>query len=380
MKKRRFTSVAASGWRTPSAPRDPAPGPASIRRKDLIPLDTGKIRKKALQGHQRAERQLAKLKDQLKRYHEQDVPGFRSWVHRTFGPLLTRQRELQRALEEKQAFIYELQSVAERYGLSEFAAYRKLLWRRAHPDEARAEDLRFEETERARRAARDAKERDNPFGDGEEDGDDGADFLGEDEFGEVSDEEWGDFSDFFEEMTGIRPPSRPAPGPHPDQKAVKDLYRTIVRRLHPDHHGQMSESRKSLWHEAQDAYRRHDVNALYSILARCDDGEAGLGEHSPVSLIQRLTRQLKRAVGTTRRDIGKLRRDMAWDYENRIRNPLFVRQVRQDLEGLVTNLEWTIRGIDGELARLDRLANRQVGQRPPRPRGRRPYGSGPTAR
>ena len=99
-------------------------------------------------------------------------------------------------------------------------------------------------------------------------------------------------------MTGIRPPGRAsAKGPSgrspEEERSSKALYRTIVRRLHPDHHGHMDETRRNLWHETQEAYRRRDLNALYSILARCDNGEAGLGAHSPVSLVLRLTRQLK---------------------------------------------------------------------------------------
>jgi hypothetical protein len=363
MKRRPTSYFPTHGRHRPYA--SPAPQPDANRRRDLIPLDTDKIRRKALQGHRRAERQLAGLKDQLKRYHEKDVPGFRAWVHRTFGPLLTRQRELQRALEEKQALIVELQAVASRYRLSEFAAYRKLLWRRAHPDEAQAEDLRFEESERARRARQPPPDAESEGAFWAEVESEDEDLSGADEFSKLSEEQWDDFSNFFEEMTGFRPPSRRAPGPHPDQKSVKELYRTIVRRLHPDHHGQMNDARKALWHEAQDAYRLHDVNALYGILARCDDGEAGLGAHSPISLIQRLTRQLKRAVETTRRDIRKMRRDMAWDYENRIGNPLFVRQVRADLEELVRNLEWNLDAINRELARLDRLATRQKTLRRP---------------
>ena len=57
------------------------------KRRDLIRLDTHAIRHKALGAYHKAERDLDTLKSQLKRYHAQDVPGFRAWMHRTFGGL-----------------------------------------------------------------------------------------------------------------------------------------------------------------------------------------------------------------------------------------------------------------------------------------------------
>jgi hypothetical protein len=315
------------------------------KRKDLIRLNTRSLRKKALLAHIKAEKALAKLKEQLKRYHEKDVPGFRSWVHRTFGHLLTCQRELQHALEEKRTLVYEIQAIADRYGLSEVAAYQKVLWRRAHPDEAQEEDRQFEEAELKRKEAH------------RKGGHPALEDLFDDDFDNWPDDEWSEGDDFCENPTvhGMEPH---ADRPHPDQKSVKDLYRTIVRQLHPDRHGEMTEARKALWHEAQDAYRRHDVNALHSVLARCDTGEAGLGEHTPVSLIQRLTRQLKSAAQATKHEMRNRRRDVAWDYETRIRNPRFIQDVRSDLQGMVESLQWSLNEIDRELEYLNRLAAR----------------------
>ncbi len=342
-------------------------------RKELIRLDTRSIRKKAMVAHLKAERALTQLKEKLKRYHEQDIPGFRSWAHRTFGHLLTRQRELQQAMDEKRAFIFELHSVSSRYGLSELAAYRKVLWRRAHPDEALAEDQQYEEAQRQRQAARqDNEDDDETFWEDDSDADG---LFGDDGFGPLEDDEEEILEDIFETITGNRS-SRDTGKPHPDQKSVKELYRTIVRQLHPDHHGQMSEARKALWHEAQEAYRRHDLNALYNILARCETGEAGLGDHSPVSLIHRLTQQLKKASQAARSDIRKMSKDPAWNYEHRIANPVFVRRVRDDLEAMVGEIQWTLDSINRELERLDRMANRKAGQsRPPKTKPNRLRGS-----
>ncbi len=342
------------------------------RTKDLMRLDTQAIRHKSLKDYHKAEQSLEQLKSQLKRFREQDTPGFKSWLHQTFGSLLTRQRELAQTIADKQNLLLEIEDIAARYRLSDVAAFRKVQWRRAHPEEAQAEDLRFEEEQQRLEARRKRPGAESDPWDEETDADD---FFGNDDFKSVGDDEWTSFSDFFEEMTGVRPPPRAAKRSPQEERSARDLYRTIVRRLHPDHHGAMSEARKNLWHEAQEAYRRRDVNALYNVLARCENGESGLGQHTPVSLIRRLTAQLKQAIQSTRSEIRRMKTDPAWNYEERTRDPRYVGGIRSELQSAIHLAEHDLRSVDDVLAHLERQANRP--QRPPTSRRRRPPRSDP---
>ena len=366
MKRRRHKRFAK---RQPGdALRSPAGGPAARNaRRELVALDTRAIRRKALHAYRAAERALAGLKEALKRYHERDVSGFRAWIHQAFGQLLAEQRDLLRAVEEKRDMLSEIAYLSERDGITDGEAYQRVLWRRANPEAAEAEDRRFEEEMRRR-----SGEAEEPLGGGGEpwETDDDDDPLDEDD--RIPDDEWEAFSDFFEDMTGERPPPRAfrraPPKAGADEKSAKELYRSIVRQLHPDHHGHMTEARKNLWHEAQDAYRRRDLNALYSVLARCDTGQAGIGEHSPVSLIRRLTLQLKTATQAAKREIRDGKKDPAWDYAARIQNPHFVAQVRFDIEQAVGELRYQLHSIENLMRDLERQS-----RSPSRPRrGRRP--------
>jgi hypothetical protein len=328
----------------------------------LIRLNTSSIRNKALKDYQKAERELERHKNLLKRYHEEDIPGFRSWIHKNFGHLLTRQRELAQALDENRNTVFEIQALASRYHLPEAAAYKKLLWRRAHPAEAEEEDRQWEEAMERKRKKSNHPSLDDIFGDEDDDG--FTDF--ESELADMPDDAKAGFTDFFEEMTGIRLPHRSSETSNAEGKTAKELYRTIVRRLHPDHHGQMSEARKVLWHEAQAAYRQKDTNALYNILARCDGGESGLGAQSAVSLIQNLTRQLKQSLRTTKQEIKQVKRDPAWDFHTRTQDPKFGQKIRRELEDEITNGEWNLKSVENLLKQLEREANR------PPPRHGRP--------
>ena len=312
--------------------------------RSLIRLDTDSIRKKVLQAHRKAERALEKLKADLKRYQERDVPGFRAWIHRTFGPLLTRQREVQHAIDEKLSLIGELEELAGRYGLSLTEAYRKLMWRRAHPEEAEAEDRTQEE---ARRQQAHARSQNRPQNDSAWD-----DAVDDDDIDDDELDAW------LEEMLDrARKPCGDV-ALHPDQKTVTELYHNIVRRLHPDHHGQFSEARAALWHEAQEAYHRQDLNALHSILARCDDGVAALGAHTPVSLILRMTQQLAKAARSNRSELQRAKHDVAWRYEDRVADRGYIRKIERDLLEILSKLQWTLDDIKRELAELERAANR----------------------
>lgn len=320
----------------------------------LIRLNTSSIRNKALKDYQKSERELDRYKSQLKRYHEEDVPGFRAWVHQHFGNLLTRQRELVKALDESRNTVFEIQALASRYHLSDGAAYKKLLWRRAHTTEAEEEDRLWEEAMERKRKHHPDPSRDDSFED--EHDERFTDFASE--FDDIPDDAKAGFDDFFEEMTGIRRPHRAQESSSEEGKTAKELYRNIVRRLHPDHHGQMSEARKVLWHEAQAAYRHKDTSALYNILARCDGAESGLGAHSAVSLIQNLTRQLKQALRSTKQEIKQVKHDPAWDFKIRTQDPRFGHKIRRELEDQNADAEWNLKSVENLLKQLEREANR----------------------
>lgn len=310
-------------------------------RKDLVRLDTRTIRKKAIQEHRKAERALDQFKADLKRYHEKDVPGFCAWMHQNFGHLMTQQRELEKAIREKMDLSLEIHSIAERYNLLMSDAYVKVEWRRAHPEEAEAEDRKYEEELRKHNDEMFGKPPGDDSGMAEDWGDD--DIFGEDEAA---------FEEFSEEMLGRAVGAHRGKGAHLDQKTLKELYRNIVRRLHPDHHGHMSEARAALWNEAQEAYRRHDLNALHNILARCDSGGTGIGDHTPVSLIRRMTAQLKEAARSMRREIRSVCRGPAWNYETRVADGRVVRGIEREIQGVVTGLRGELAEISGWLTAL----------------------------
>lgn len=338
-----MTPGTPSGYRGNRRTRDAAGHQAAQRSHStsVIRLDTARLRQKALKDYTKAEKSLEELKSELKAYHERDKPGFRSWVHKMFGDIMTRQRELVDEIGRLNDQINDIRDLMFRFNLSEVEAYRKSLWRRDHPDEAEEEDRIYDEKKRkaAQKAGFDPDSDDDIFGD-----DDDASF-----------EEA--FADMFEKMTGQAFPGRDSDVPgqpkQKEDKTAKEVYRTIVRRLHPDHHGTMTEAQKELWHEAQDAYRQRDVNALYNVLSRCDNGGAGIGRHSPVSLILKLTKQLKSAARSLRSEFKNMKRDPAWNFAERSNDPKYVSRLKNELRDVTRDMEYQLREIKQMFKELD---------------------------
>jgi hypothetical protein len=314
--------------------------PVSPKRSlDLIRLNTEAIRKHELKAHARTERKLAELSTQLQQFHSEDRPGFLRWLHLTFGQILSRHREILNDIAAKQAIFRSVLELADRFNLSEIDAYRKHLHRQAHPDAALEEDRQWDEILRARQKETDpfSDEMDPPAEPGGEDPDD---------------EHWEQFAEFFKGLFV----SKTAKTEDVTPPTVRELYRILVRRLHPDRHGVMSEARKNLWHETQQAYQHKDVEALQGILARCEEGEAGLGAHTPVSAIRLLIARLSRSIRQIKKELRAAKKQTAWNYKEKIADPIFILSIRTELTARVRKSQSELVQLAWELEQIDRVA------------------------
>ena len=96
------------------------------------------------------------------------------------------------------------------------------------------------------------------------------------------------------------PSARPA-APVLAAKRLKELYRAVVRRLHPDSQQEMTAQKTEWWHQAQAAYEAGDAEQLEVILTLCQIGDSGTTAHTSASLLQRITAQLKSSLREIKR-------------------------------------------------------------------------------
>jgi hypothetical protein len=113
--------------------------------------------------------------------------------------------------------------------------------------------------------------------------------------------------------------SRPEPeetedeSPEPVDLRVKELYRRLVRRLHPDLRADGSTEVSALWHEVQEAYAASDV-ARMEILLAVSDIESRRVHDQTFSQLQVVLAELERAHRALEKSLLEAEREDAWDF------------------------------------------------------------------
>jgi hypothetical protein len=95
---------------------------------------------------------------------------------------------------------------------------------------------------------------------------------------------------------------------------VKALYRTLVRRLHPDLRADGSASVSALWHEVQEAYAAADVAQMEILLALCDIQADELAEGTSLSQMHSVLAELQRSMQALEKMLLEAEGEDAWDF------------------------------------------------------------------
>jgi len=95
---------------------------------------------------------------------------------------------------------------------------------------------------------------------------------------------------------------------------VKELYRLLVRRLHPDLRADGNVAVPALWHEVQEAYGASDIAQLEILLALSDIESERFSEQTSVSQMRALLAELERALFALEDSLRQARNDDAWDF------------------------------------------------------------------
>lgn len=341
--------------------RRPAAAPRNDCR-ELIWVDSAPQRREESKAYATLKGNIAAVAAEIEHFQQVTLPEFERWHARSFGVLLTEQRSLQAEIEERAALVDEVRLEQWRQGGSEAAAYQRVMASRAAAgrageggdhaegddpdDESSFEDL-FRETVR------------HLFGVN-------ADDLprADREFMEAA---------FRRDLGRDDPPPPPPPPrrarkkekpPTPQQTALearcKQIYRRLVRRLHPDTGAESSPQARQLWHDLQDAWQQRDLDRLELLQAMVElqDGgdETGFAAAS-LDQLRRIVRELARAW----RDLQKRRREVKRHPATRLGDPekakLLDSAIRAELQEDIRELRAEISEVDSLIARWQKSAS-----------------------
>jgi hypothetical protein len=327
----------------------------------LVPVDGAGMRKKLKKEYEKALRDLDNSRGQLERFQQTDLPQFTRWLNSQFGALLTELRELGQKLAADEQLIFQVENEVMFGGGSYARAYKRVMEFRENPEPPPP-------SSGAGGGPDDARER---FGAGPKtesagDEEDPLEAFFNDIFGEFGP---GELPHDHQRGHHGHQPGSAAPAPAPAR--LKELYRAVVRRLHPDSQREMTAQKTEWWHQAQAAYEAGDAEQLEVILTLCEIGESGTTAHTSASLLQRITAQLKSSLREIKRQLADRRRDLAWNFSRRSDHAAMADQMRrtmtEDLRRMRGHWEETQEMIAEWKTAAERLKPSR--RRKPRPQG-----------
>jgi len=318
----------------------------------IVLLDQEPLRQAVAADCTSAMARLDKARAEWFHFERKDKPAFARWRAREFGSLLSNARDVEDGIRDAQALIHEVEIEMRRLFQDPFSAYQRVMFRRTHPN-----DVVEKETPRDSGAGRIV-----------------SDFEKEALFQEwvksalgtnpdkMDDEAYSSsFEAFKSHMFRVAPEQPPpSPLPHPKRskepedivteeepvtvdERVRELYRRLVRRLHPDLRADGSAAVSALWHEVQEAYAASDV-ARMEILLALSDIEANQMANQTVAQLYAVRTELDRALRALEKSLREAEGEDAWDFarvgptsalrtqvERQLKSELALRTQRLDL-------------------------------------------------
>ena len=307
------------------------PAPAAAHGHALVLVDGTAARKKVKKEYDKARRDLENTRRQLDQFHQADQPQYTQWLNSHFGALLTELRELSQKLAADEALVYLVEGEVLFRGGSYARAYKRVIEARDNPQPPPPPPREGEPSDR------DREPRDSDSFGGRPEFDDFEEFAGEEDPLEA----------FFNSIFGDAGPGKHH-GKRPGEKGfppggfrpeaakpptgtsrLKELYRSLVRLLHPDAQQEMTPQKAEWWHQAQAAYQAGDAEQLEVILTLCEISESGTTNQTSASLLQRITAQMRHSLREIRRQIAERRRDPAWGFSRQADHAVLELQTRR---------------------------------------------------
>jgi hypothetical protein len=127
---------------------------------------------------------------------------------------------------------------------------------------------------------------------------------------------------------------------------LKELYRVLVRRLHPDTRADTDSDVSALWHEVQEAYADGNIERLEMLLAFTDMQAENVGRQTTVGQMRAVLKEIRSSLHALLRTLSGAKREMAWDFaRNTNRGPL-EQKLRRQMERDIAAREAQLRDLE----------------------------------
>ena len=351
-------------------PHVPPAGRSKDRR--LVPIDQAPLRRKVATECSRMMARVEKTRMEWNRFEREDQPAFGRWMAAAFGGQLTRLRDLEALIREKETLVQEVESEMFFSGANPRRAYQRVMQARTNPQPVRDhfsdafpppgdeadfgkpdepdefdQEIMFEEVLRAFMGINPDKLDDASY---------------EKMFQEFKDNVFGGSTSepppFFH---GIPEPQTPLP----HLVRVKEIYRVLVRRLHPDLRADKDAAVSALWHEVQEAYNAGNLDRLEMLLALTDIESNNTGDHTSLFQMQSVLAELRRALNALQKSLRNARKDRAWNFARTSDHAILQSRIQRELESEEVGQKHRLADLEALLANWSRPpANRTRKSKP----------------
>ncbi|HEU0208876.1 MAG TPA: J domain-containing protein [Candidatus Udaeobacter sp.] len=288
-------------------------------------------------------------------FERQDKPAFVRWRAREFGALLSTAREVEDKIRDAQNLIHDVEMEMRRKIQDPYSAYRRVLFRRENPGFAENWETSSNGSQSTPHLSE--FEQEALFQEWVQK------FLGTNP-AKMDDDAYSTSFEVFKSHMFVGPEStmgrsdlrpegvrhaavdeEPASATEPGMinPRVKEIYRRLVRRLHPDLRADGDATVSSLWHEVQEAYAVGDVAQMELLLALSDLSNVPRAS-TTLSQMRSVLSELTRSVRALELSLVEARREDWWNFartgpsedlrlrvERQLKHDLALRQQRLEL-------------------------------------------------
>ncbi|MCF7669783.1 MAG: J domain-containing protein [Verrucomicrobia bacterium] len=304
-------------------------------------IDSRPTRTKAARNYKNIRTRLQKAREELDDFEKNDIPAFNKWYYSNFGTLLTELREKQKRLMELQFLIGDIHDEAMLFNITYAQAYVRVMDAVNNPEPEPLDD---------------DDDDDDPF--------DSFDDEAEDSENEDEEQFFRDFQDFINHMLGdnkdgfssefdFHQTKKEKEEREKRNSRLKELYRNLVQKLHPDKLEKNSPEKLQYWYQVQEAYKNGDTEQLEVILAMCEIDDTGTPRNTPVSMLMQITNHFKAALKQIRSLIKEARRNPAWGFlskKDSAQKQIMEKSIRD-------SIQWNLQPINRQVERYEKQIN-----------------------
>ena len=272
----------------------------------MVAIDQEPLRSQAADACTRALGRLEQARAGWHRFERKDKPAFVRWRAREFGALLSRAREVETQIRDAQALIHEVQlemrrgfqtlfrlsasHVSTSQPASPTGRWNLIISRKTNGSHRPVSDFEketlFQDWVRKSLAQIPIRWMTPPLEEFE---------AFKSHMFRASVETHPRPNEYRKARPYNQPEEMDKEAATPVDARVKELYRTLVRRLHPDLRADGSVAASTLWHEVQEAYGAGDVARLEILLALSDIAANRAADQTLAQMLA-LQFELQRAV------------------------------------------------------------------------------------